>query len=43
MIDVHGNSVETEIVQALLLIKDTIIHHGSLFEICITKDLIDSV
>ena len=43
MIYIHGNSIEAETIQALHLIKDTIIYYRSLLEICSTKDLIDSV
>jgi hypothetical protein len=43
MICLHGNSIQPETIEALRLVKDTILSFGSIFDIPISKSLLDSV
>ena len=43
MIQVHGTSIQTETIEAIRLVKDTILSYGSRFDIPMTKRLFESV
>ena len=43
MLEVHGNSIEPETIEALRLVKDTILTFDSIVDIPITRDFIGSV
>ena len=43
MIQLHGTSIQTETIEAIRLVKDTILCYGSRFDIPMTKALTESV
>ena len=43
MIQLHGTSIQTETIEALRLVKDTILSHGSRFDVPMNKGLFESV
>ena len=43
MISIHGNSIEAGTIESLRMVKDTILSFGSIFDVPITRNLLDSV
>lgn len=43
IIGIHGNSIKGDTIEAIRFVKDTILSYGSIFDVPITKDLLDSV
>ena len=43
IIGLHGNSIQTDTIEALKMVKDTIFSHGSMFDIPIIKGYLESV
>ena len=43
IIGLHGNSIQAGTIKALPMVKDTILSHGSIFDVPITKGLLESV
>ena len=42
-IGLHGNSIQADTIKVLRMVKDTILSHGSIFDVPITKGLLESV
>ena len=43
IIGLHGNSIQADTIEALRMVKDTILSCGSIFDVPITKGLLESV
>ena len=43
IIGLHGNSIQADRIKALRMVKDTILSHGSIFDVPITKGLLETV
>ena len=43
IIGLHGKSTQADTIEALKMVKDTILSHGSIFAVPITKGLLESV
>ena len=43
IIGIHGNSIHADTIEAIRFVKDTILNYGSIFDVPITKGLLDSV
>ena len=43
MIGFHRNIIQADTIEALRMVKNTILSHGSIFDVLISKDLLESV